>query len=311
MNILPYFGMAVLFAAIADVNAQTVLLFQNDFSAPNQPPAPNCAPDLDQTSVNTLWGATGTGTGGGGLWAQINTVETILITGPNGQYTDTAGIGGDYCISMLSTFQDDRAALTLDAQTLPFVNVYFDVSAIDLNGCGGPFGLSTPSYRLTVYDSPGGVFDIFSPGNVLDEDTVFGSGPGDTPFTFAWSSVASGLDVSASSDGNITVMFDLLTSGYAALDNIVIEASVEQVGITDRQRTKDLRIWPVPTTDLLFTRPLEQDASWSIIDASGSAIMRGNAPWNGGLDVSALAPGLYTMIVLKANEHYVSRFIKQ
>jgi len=120
--------------------AQQIILYENHFESPNVPPFPNCGSDLDATDLNTLWSGTAGGTGGGGSFQQVNTVETILITGPDERYEDPSGLGGNFCISMLSTAQDDRAAVTLNSQMLPFCIVSLDISAIDLDACGGPFG---------------------------------------------------------------------------------------------------------------------------------------------------------------------------
>lgn len=254
--------------------AQTIELFSNDFSTPLITPSSNCGPDLCITAVNTLWQGTGSGTGGGGTWKQIYTVETLLINGPNDVYTDSTGQGGDYCLSMLSVYQNDRVALTLFSDTLPFVNLYMDVSAIDLVGCSGPFGTDTPSFRVMVFDSPGGVFNINNPGVPLDEDTLYGGPAALDPHHFAWTQVQTGLDVSGSTDGNISVMWDLLTSGYAAFDNLLIEASISGVGIGQHERDRSrLRVFPVPASDR-FTLTTNQrgPSEVSLFSATGQQV---------------------------------------
>ena len=290
-------------------NAQTVLLFANDFSSPNQEIVGNCGPDLDATLVNTLWGGTGTGTGGGGLWAQQFTVETILINGPSGQYTDTEAIGGDFCVSMLSTINDDRAAFTLDCELLPFVNLYMDVSSIDLAACGGPFGLAQPSFHVSVYDTPSGVFDFGSLGVLLDEDTLFGVVPSGDPFTFTWSSVSSGLSVAGSSNGMITVVLDVLSSPYMALDNIQIEASVIAAGISDHDgATSTLGVWPNPTKGILNIPEALLRERWSIMDNMGSPVATDLRADQGKLDLNWLAQGIY---LLHSGNGRAIRFIKE
>jgi hypothetical protein len=291
---------------------QTVLLFENHFDAPNQTPVANCGPDLDATFVNTLWGGTGTGTGGGGLWSQLNTVETILINGADNVYTDSLGIGGDHCLSMLSTFQDDRAALTLNCEGLPFVNLYMDISAIDLVACGGPFGMAQPSFHVSVFDSPGGVFDMFAPGILLDEDTLYGVVPGSDPYTFTWASVATGLHVANSTDGNVTVMLDLLTSGYAAFDNIVINASVSAEGIQDLGSWgNDMNVWPNPAEDHLSLSSIPINARWSIIDGRGTTVAVGSRITTAGFDLTRFAPGIYTLRCVLPDRSRAFQFIKR
>lgn len=290
---------------------QTVLLFGNDFSAPAQTPVPNCGPDLDATLLNTLWGGTGAGTGGGGLWDQINTVETILINGPGNTYTDADTIGGDYCLSMLSTFQDDKAALTLNSQGLPFVNLYMDISSIDVVACGGPFGVAQPTFHITVYDAPGAYFNFSAPGAILDQDTLVGNEPGVDPYTFTWAHVSSGYDVSGSTDGWVTVVLDLLTSGYAAFDNIEINASVSAAGLNDVHAANGgVRVWPDPVADMLHLSRVNAGTSWTIVNMAGEGVMTGSSTPTQGLDVSALAPGLYVLRLASAGTQHGLRFVK-
>ena len=301
----------VLALSIDQSPAQTILLFSNDFSAPLLAPVANCGPDLDATSVNDLWGGTGTGTGGGGLWAQINTVETILLNGPDNIYTDSAGIGGDYCLGMLSTFQDDRAALTLDRDTLPFVNFVMDISALDMPACGGPFGLAQPVVRVLVYDSPGGVFDIQNPGIPLDEDTLTGAQPWPDPYTTSWATVATGLDVSQATDGNVSVVIDLLASGYAVFDNIEITASVSQVGMHEVHSPKPLRTYPNPAGDLLWLDVPAGAYQWTVLAMNGMELRSGSASAAHPVDISALPSGAYVLRVIGRSETRVARFMKQ
>ena len=88
--LLPALMLLIIIAATATkpCSAQTVLLYKNAFENPITTPVANCTADLDATEVNTLWGGTGEGTGGGGAFQQINTVETMLINGPDEQYED-------------------------------------------------------------------------------------------------------------------------------------------------------------------------------------------------------------------------------
>lgn len=254
--------------------AQTVLLYKNSFESPLIPPVTNCSPDLDNTFVNVLWGGTGTGTGGGGQFQQVYTVETILINGPMNQYTDSSGLGGNYCLSMLSSLQNDKIALTLNSQMLPFANISFLISPIDLPACGGPFGLDSTVMYLTVYDSPGGNFNFSSPGTLLDQDTVSGGGPGVTPYTFNWSLCFASLDISGSADGNITVVFDFLKGGYGALDSIEISSSTSS-GIAgyddDLNRVK---VYPNPFSNELTIYGTDATSEIIIYDVTGKIVIQ-------------------------------------
>jgi len=210
-------------------SAQTVILYQNTFDSPLSTPTANCGPDVSITLVNTLWGGTGLGTGGGGLFMQQFTVETILINGTDNQYTDPLVTGGDYCLGMYSSNQNDKLALTLNSQMLPFINLSFLMSPIDLAGCTGPFGPETSVMGLTVYDSPGGTFSFPPSNTILDTDTIMGGSPGSTPYTFNWSNNSTSFDINNSIDGNITIVFDLIEGVYAAIDNIVVTSSTTPI----------------------------------------------------------------------------------
>jgi hypothetical protein len=250
-NTILHLSLLAIFIVVFDAKvafAQTVLLYQNSFETPLIPPVTTCSPDLDNNPVNTLWGGTGLGIGGGGDFLQLNTVETILINGANLQYNDPSGLGGNYCIGMLDNFQNqnDKLALTLNAQMLPFLNMTFLLSPIDVPGCGGPFGVDTAEMYLRVYDTPGGIFSFASPGTILDEDTVVSGSPGLTPDTFNWSICATSLDISNSLDSSITIVFDLIRSGYAAIDSVKISSSVT-TSIQNLNQYNNVTVFPNPS----------------------------------------------------------------
>ncbi len=304
------------FSLSCEALGQTIELFVNDFTAPLSTPSGNCGPDLCITPVNTLWQGTGTGTGGGGTWKQVFTVETLLINGPGEVYTDSTGQGGDYCLGMLSTYQNDKVALTLFSDTLPYVNLYMDVSAIDLVACSGPFGTAVPSFRVSVHDSPNGVFNINNPGPPLDVDTVYGGIPSADPHHFRWTTVQTGLDVSGSTDGNISVMWDLLTSGYAAFDNLRIEASLSGVGIQAHQRdSKAMVVSPNPADEWASVQRFSQGtAEVRVITTSGALaapLMRFGQSKAIGFSTSDLRNGMYVVECSVGNRTRRGRLIVQ
>jgi len=198
-----------------------IQLYNANFESPVVTPVRNhCWLDLGISSPNTYYAST---------WQQIFTVETLLNNGPDNLYTDPTGQGGNYSLGILSTIQDDRLSLTFNVQNKNFLNVKMDLSAIDIIGCA-PYtnngvGTTTPIMRLRLYNSPGGSFNINAPGTLLDQEDVTGLVPGATPFTYNWKEVLAGLDASGSTDGNVTIMFDLIQGGYAAFDNLLITAS--------------------------------------------------------------------------------------
>ncbi|MEH6538409.1 MAG: LamG-like jellyroll fold domain-containing protein, partial [Psychroserpens sp.] len=196
-----------------------IALYSNDFENPNITPVDDyCAPDISVfQGINNLYGSG---------FQQIFTVETIRINGPGNLYNDPSGQGGNYAIGIQQINQDDRLALTFDAQNKDFLNVKFDLSSSDAGGCEGPYGKHVPVMRLRLYDSPGGNFNINASGTPLDQVDVTGTSNGATSYTFDWTTVMAGLDASGSTDGNVSLEFDLITAGaYAAFDNLEITAS--------------------------------------------------------------------------------------
>ncbi|HET6284143.1 MAG TPA: MYXO-CTERM sorting domain-containing protein [Polyangia bacterium] len=200
-------------------HADTIVLYGNDFEQPNVTLAATCA-TLDPLGINAQYGTAEF------VFHQVNTVEAVLVEATSAAgarvYSDPEGKGGKFTLGMLSSLQDDKLSLTFDAKKLPFLNVAMDLSAIDVPGCGGPFGVAAPAMKLSLLDSPGGVFDWASP--VLSERTVTGVAPPDA-FTFTWQRVVAALDASKSTDGHVSIVFDLTASGYAAFDNLSITAS--------------------------------------------------------------------------------------
>jgi hypothetical protein len=218
-------GIAALWclAAPAPAGAQSIVLYTNDFESPNVPIQVSCGNSLDSRTIDSLYGAPGF------VFHQINTVEAISIDDPGGLYTNPSGQGGAYALGMLSTSQDDKLALTFDAQGRTFVNVGLDLSSIDVQGCGGPFGVDVPIMQVSLLDSPGGSFDFNQ--TVLDSDTITGVAAPDQ-WTFEWTTGVVSLDATGATDGNVSIVFDLLQSGYAAFDNLSIVASNDP-GIVD------------------------------------------------------------------------------
>ena len=217
-------ALATLLVAPGGALAQSVVLYTNDFESPNVPIAINCGNSLDTRGINFLYGTPGF------AFSQQFTVEAVVHADAQGLYSDPEGNGGAYSLGMLATYQDDKLALTFDAQGRAFVNVGLDLSSIDVNGCGGPFGVAVPVMQVSLLDSPGGVFDFGQP--VLDTDTLTGEAAPDQ-WTFHWRYGVVSLDASGATDGHVSILFDLLESGYAAFDNLSIVAS-DTSGVVDQ-----------------------------------------------------------------------------
>lgn len=162
----------------------------------------------------------------------MNTVEGVVVHDPGAFYSDPSGTAKNYSLGMLSSYQDDQLALTFDVTGKAFLNVGFDLSAIDVQGCGGPFGTDVPVMQVRLYDTPNGTFSFGAPGVLLDQGDVTGvAAP--TPWTFAWKFGVVSLDATAVSGSALTVVFDLKQSGYGAFDNLSIVAA-DSAGVVDR-----------------------------------------------------------------------------
>lgn len=233
-------GVALLFGGGAQA---ATLLYDQDFESPAA--FVNDGGDVNiNNSVNDLYGDQPIGF----LFAQANTVETLLITGTQAfgtGYSDPEGTGGNYALGMLSDVQNDLLALTFNVGTLKFLNFQLDVSSIDLSVFSGPFvppGGLIPTFRFTLYDNPSGPPGLFGNGTVLD--TEDGSGVlSPTRNVFDWTQLLLSLDATGNTDGFVTLQIDLLAGGYAALDNFRIAASNTE---------GDVGEVPEPGTLLLF-----------------------------------------------------------
>ena len=210
----------------ASGEAQTKVLYGNDFEVPNLLPEINCGDALDWRGINQLYGSESFN------FEQEFSVEAIHLNNPLDLYQNVGESHGNFAIGMLSSRQNDKLALTLKTQGASFLNLGLDLSSIDVQGCGGPFKVDVPELHITLVDSPSGRFAWEDEHTVLDEVTFVGEAAPD-PWTFAWTSHVQGLDASAATGEHVTVIFDLIRSGYAAFDNLSITAS-ETSGVIDQ-----------------------------------------------------------------------------
>lgn len=217
---------AALACALAGAAAQaSTVLYTQNFDNPVG--FVNNGQDVSGQSVNSLYANQPAGF----VFSQQFTVETLKVNGNlafGTGYSDPSGTGGSYALGMLSGVQNDLLGLAFDVGSFDFLNFQFDLSSIDLNCCGGFFVApgAVPSARISLYDNPSGAAGLGG-GTLLDSADVVGiAGP--NRFTFAWTNHVVGLDASASTNGKVIVRIDLLTGGYAALDNFRIVASDTQ-----------------------------------------------------------------------------------
>ncbi len=178
-------------------------------------------------TVNDLYGNQPPGF----LFSQQWTVETLNITGIHGAsrafgtgYSDPSGRGGNYALGMLSSVQNDLLGLSFDVGVNRFLNVRLDISSIDLSVFGGPFvpSDSVPTFQFTLYDNPGGVAGLGA-GTILDQHQAVGTASAQN--VFDWTEVLLPLDASGTVNGKVILRVDLLTGGYAAIDNLRIASS--------------------------------------------------------------------------------------
>lgn len=175
-------------------------------------------------SVNQLYGNQPPGF----TFAQANTVETLLLTGTRAfgtGYSDPSGQGGNYALGMLSSFQNDLLGLSFDLGGLRYLNMRLDVSSIDLSVFSGPFvpiGGAVPVFQLTLYDNPGGATGLGS-GAILDSIRI--EGTASPRSVLDWTRHTFGLDAAQATNGKVTLRIDLLSGGYAAMDNFLIVGS--------------------------------------------------------------------------------------
>ena len=116
--------------------------------------------------------------------------------------------------------------LSLNVGSFKFLNFQLDISSIDLDRWMGPFvpqGGLAPKFRFSLYDNPTGQTRL-GRSNALDFVDVEGLlSPNKNIFN--WSNHTVALDTSGNTNGNVILQIDLLTGGYAAMDNFRIVAS--------------------------------------------------------------------------------------
>lgn len=211
---------------LAAVPAQAAFteLYKQDFERPTG--FVNDAGDVNIfRTVNQLY----SGQPAGFTFAQTHTVETLLVGGSTAWGTgfqDPQGVAGRHALGLLSSVENDYLGLAFDVGSSGYLNFRLDVSSIDLDRWGGPFvaaGGQAPVFRISLFDNPGGAAGIGS-GTALSWADVTGTA---NPLknTFDWTNVVVPLSTAGHTNGNVILRIDLLTGGYAAMDNFVVAAS--------------------------------------------------------------------------------------
>jgi hypothetical protein len=200
-----------------------LLLYRNDFEGPKVPVTGSIScPPVSFSPVNTYYGTSKN------QFTQVRTVETFLtrasVWNSSTPYNDPEGKGGNYSLCMANKgIENDLLGLIYDVQDFAFINVGMDISSIDVD-CGGcPCWTGEPPiFRVSAIDSPDGVPQLT--GTVLDSANM--TGPvGPNEWTFLWTNNVVALNVTESTNGNVSIVWDLIQSQYAALDNLIVSAS--------------------------------------------------------------------------------------
>lgn len=223
MTSLRSFALSAVLCALPLASSQAaVLLYSQNFDSPVG--FVNNGKDLTQQSVNALYANQPAGF----VFSQANTVETLKVGGTlafGTGYKDPQAKAGSYVLGMLSSVQNDLLGLAFDVGSFDFLNFQFDLSSIDLDCCGAPFVPfgTVPSARISLFDNPTGAAGLGAGMALASVDVIGVAGP--NKFTFDWTNHIVGLDATGSANGKVIMRIDLLTGGYAALDNFVIAAS--------------------------------------------------------------------------------------
>ena len=219
---------ASLVAMASGAHAQTTLYTQ-DFEHPTG--FVNDGGDINIfRTVNQLYGNQPVGF----TFAQPYTDETLHVGGSDAfggtGYKDPQHIAGNYVVSMLSDAQNDLLSMSFSVGNFQYLNFGLDISSIDLDRFGGPFvpaGGLAPVFKFSLYDNPSGTTGLSGNGVLLDSATATGvAGP--NKYTFDWRHEILGLNAAGATNGNVTLQIDLLSGGYAAMDNFVVVASDEK-----------------------------------------------------------------------------------
>lgn len=216
------FSACVLSIGGVSATQAAVVLYENDFENPTGFSGGAAYTDVDQQSIQGLYGTE---------FTQNLTVETIHITGA--LYTDALGTGGNYALGMLESLNDDRLWLTFDVTGYDFLNIQLDLSSIDLQGNGFPFVNGAPTLKLNLRSGS-------NTGTILDSEQTTGASLASS-YIFNWTNEIFSLSTGGAS--SVTLEFDLISGGYASFDNLVVAAS---------DIAGDVTAVPIPAAAWLF-----------------------------------------------------------
>jgi len=216
--------------ALGSTSHAATILYTQNFENPVGFVQSSVYKDLSQQSVNTLYANQPVGF----TFSQAFTVETIHLTGGTAfgtGYVDPTGQGDDYSLGMLSTLQNDLLGLSFDVGANDFLNFQLDVSRLGVEGPNGPAANGAPSFRFRLFDNPTGAANLQGNGTLLSFSDLSGADSTNN-FTLNWTTLLAPLDASSSSNGKVTLQIDLLSGGYATMDNFIVAASNQPGDVT-------------------------------------------------------------------------------
>jgi hypothetical protein len=218
------FGFAAATMLCAGTAGAAGILLVQDFENPNVAwVEASAGKDISQQSINDLY----SNQPAGFIYAQQWTVETFLINGDRAfgsGYIDSSGAAGDHLVGMLENRQLDLLGLAFDVGADNFLNVSIDITSLDVDGLGGPFGATAPTFRFSLFDNPTGAGGVGG-GSLTLLDSFDASGTASSREIIDFTNFIIGLDASESTNGNLILQFDLIAGVYAGFDNLVIGSS--------------------------------------------------------------------------------------
>lgn len=232
-NIRCLAGFALLSCCI-NAAAQTTIIYQNDFEAPNSFVTPNYWADANSpTSFTTVYPSSGA------VIQNYQSPDVIRIG--TGVYTDPSGVGGTYSIGMVNPDRE-LMSFSFDASSAGnFVNFGLDLSKAGLRrittGATHYYSSSSsalPDLNFSVYDTPNGVFNINTLYANSNAYTLINSGT----FTGShsaynvmdWTHVIGSFNIASATDGNVTLVLEkpsasATSNRYTVFDNLSIVVS--------------------------------------------------------------------------------------
>lgn len=105
-----------------------------------------------------------------------------------------------------------------------------------------------------------------------------------------------------------TMLFSTSTP-YGALEATCVSSTTVHV---DEHRASDMRIWPVPASDVLHVEGVEDDLVWRLLDLTGRSVRSGYQPATGSgcsIAVTGLPTGTYLLELMEAGSRTLRQLV--